>query len=67
MPGFPDHHQISELAQTHVHELVMPTETGDHEFIMTLLLCSTMFIQRCQVHGTQAQKRQIIELIQGEG
>ena len=67
MPGFPVHHQLLELAQTHVHELVMPIETGDHEFIMTPLLCSTMFIQGCQVHGTQAQKRQVTGLIQGEG
>ena len=44
MPGFPVHHQLPELAQTHVHELVVPTESGDHEFIMTPLLGSTMFI-----------------------
>ena len=25
MPGFPVHHQILELAQTHVHQLVMPS------------------------------------------
>ena len=35
-PGFPVHHQLPELAQTHVHELVMPS---NH-----LILCHPFFL-----------------------
>ena len=35
MPGFPVHHQLPELAQTHVHELVMPS---NHLILCRLLL-----------------------------
>ena len=35
MPGFPVHHQLPELAQTHVHQSVMPS---NH-----LILCCPLF------------------------
>ena len=40
MPGFPVHHQLPELAQTHVHELVMPS---NHLLLYHLLLPPSIF------------------------
>ena len=41
MPGFPVHHQLLELAQTHVHRLVMPS---NHLFLCRpLLLLPSIF------------------------
>ena len=35
IPGFPVHHQLLELAQTHVHQLVMPS---NHPILCPILL-----------------------------
>ena len=32
MPGFPVHHQFTELAQTHVHRLIMPSTISSSVF-----------------------------------
>ena len=36
MPGFPVHHQLQELAQTHVHQVTMPS--------YHLILCHPLFL-----------------------
>ena len=36
-PGFPVHHQLPELAQTQVHRVVMPSNTGVSVIFNTVL------------------------------
>ena len=40
MPGFPAHHQLPELAQTHVHRVVMPSS---HLILCRPLLLPSIF------------------------
>ena len=41
IPGFPIHHQLLELAQTHVHQLVMPS---NHLIISSSLVCPLLLL-----------------------
>ena len=51
MPGLPVHHQLLELAQTHVHELVMPSNLcRSHLFLPSIFPSIRIFSNESVLH-----------------